>query len=163
MIQKNGTYIQGNLAEKLEYNAYEENKVLRQKKKARSGALPKVKTVAFMLVIFATCFLIVYRYAVITELNFQISKAEKQYNEIRNENARLLVEIKKDTDLNTIQQIAETRLGMQKPDKSQIVYMNVPKNDYTVVAESYIQDKDTNEGVFASLIDKIGRIASFLY
>lgn len=151
------------MAEKLEYDVYEENKVLRQKKRARSGALQKLKRVALILGVFAACFIIVYRYAVITELNFNINASERQYNEIRNENARLLVEIKKDTDLNTVQRIAETKLGMQKPDKSQIVYMSVPKNDYTVVAASYTKETDANEGVLASLADKIGRIFSFLY
>ena len=33
-------------------------------------------------------------------------------------------------------EIAETKLGMKKPDKSQIVYIKVPRNDYTVVLKT---------------------------
>ena len=45
----------------------------------------------------------------------------------------LRVQIETMTDLNEIKEAAESRLGMQMPDKSQIVYIRVPRNDYTVM------------------------------
>lgn len=163
MIQKSGDYVHGTSAEKLEYNIYEENRVLKSKKVSRSYLKAKVKAVILILVLFAACFAVVVRYAQITEINYDINKAVKTYNSIRNENARLLVEIKKETDLTKIKEIAETRLEMQKPDKYQIVYVNVPKGDYTIVAENYDQSSKTNDNFFAVLFDKVNKLISLLY
>lgn len=164
MIQTGKNYVYGTAAEKLEYNVYEENKVLKAKKQAKSNNKIKLKAVCFVLVIFASCLVLMYRYALITELNYNISKLEKEYNEIRNQNSRLKLAIEKDMDLNKVREIAEKRLGMQKPDRYQMVYINVPKNDCTKVAESYKHSKDkANNNMFAVLLDKVGKFTRLLY
>jgi len=164
LIQTGKNYVYGTAAEKLEYNVYEENKVLKAKKQAKSSSKVKLRAVCFVLVIFASCLVLMYRFALITELNYNINKLEKEYNLIRNENSRLKLAIEKDMDLNKVKKIAEERLGMQKPDKYQMVYINVPKNDYTKVAESYKHTKDkANDNMFAVLLDKVSKFTRLLY
>lgn len=162
MIQKGDNYIDGSAARKLEYNVYEENKVLKAKKKQRSYALAKFKTILMVLVLFAGCFLIIFRYALLTELNYNLEKATKQYNTIKSENDRLKVDINKEMDLDKIKEIAVTRLGMQKPDKYQIVYVNVQKNDFTEVADAYKGNSNSNTNTLASFLDKVGKFAQLL-
>ncbi len=164
MIQKGSNYIYGTVAEKIEYDVYEHNEVLKEKKRRRNNAKAKWKVVLGTVAVFALCFVLLYRYALITEMGLTAIKIEKEYNQIKNENSRLRVEIEKQTDINTIRQIAEEKLGMQKPDKSQIVYIYVPKNDYTVVSEDYGNKEDLgNKDALSTILDKVNKFMSILY
>jgi len=159
----NGNYIQGTAARKIEYDVYEENKVLKQKKQAKSDNKVKFRYVLYTLAIFASCFLLVYRYAIITDLNYRINDTYKKYNELRNENSRMAVEIGKEMSLSKIKEIAENRLGMQKPDRYQMVQIRVPKTDFTVVADSYKNTEKAGSGALAVLMDRVKEFVKLLY
>ncbi|MCX7843583.1 MAG: cell division protein FtsL [Clostridia bacterium] len=163
MIQT-GKYVHGTAAEKLEYDVYSENKVLKAKKLQRSNNKAKFKLICAILMMFSVCFFVMYRYAVITELNYKIYQMNKQYNEVRNENSSLRVQIEKECDLNSIREIAVKKLGMQMPDKYQIAYVKVPKHNYTKVAQDYrAGDAKVPDNMIAVLMDKVSRIARFVY
>lgn len=134
MIPKEKNYVYGTAAPKIEYDVYAENKVLKAKKKQRANNKVKLKAVLTIMVCFAAFFYIMLMYAQITEVNYNLNKLNRKYAEAKNENIRLKLEIESSLDLNTVKEIAETRLSMQKPDKSQIVYVKVPKSDVTKVA-----------------------------
>jgi len=163
LIEKSETYVYGTAARKIEYDVYEHNEVLKTKKKVRSNNKAKAKIVFMLMVVFCMFFLIMYRYALITELNYDIAKADSDYNKIKENNARLLVEIEKETDLRKIKEIAEEKLNMQKPDKFQTVYISVPKNDFTVVADAYKNADKENTSVLSALLDKVSKFAQLLY
>ena len=159
MLKAGNGYIQGTAARKIDYDVYEENKVLKTKKQIKKNARSKLKTVAICLMLFAVAFLVIYRYALITELNYDIDATTKKYTAIKNDNTRFKVEIDKNKNLNKIKEIAEMRLGMQKPDKSQIIYIKVPKNDFTKVADNgtYLGKGST----LSLLADKVGKVVRF--
>lgn len=156
-------YVQGTAAEKIEYNVYEENEVLKAKKQQKSNNKSKVKIVFTVLIAFACCLTLIFRYAQITEMNYKLLKINKQYNEIRNENSRLKVEIEKKLDLQTIKANAETRLGMQKPDRHQVVRVSIPKTDFTQVADEYKNINSGNKTAFSKVLDKLSKITGLLY
>lgn len=108
-----------------------------------------------MLLVFVAGLTITYRFALITQLSYNINQSETKYAELRNENSRLRAQIEKDTDLANVRQIAETKLSMQMPNKSQIVYIKVPKNDYTVVMKTDEQTGLSGSGFFAGLVNKL--------
>jgi len=170
LIQTEGNYISGTSAKKLKYNekfkydVYEENKLLKAKKKARSYIKTKLKIVCFVLAVFSCCFTMIYRYALITDLSYTINKLEKYHNELMNENSRIKIDLERKTDLNRIKEIAQSKLNMQEPDRYQIVYISIPKDDFTIVAETYKNNKErTGSGMLALLIEKVGRLARLLY
>lgn len=145
MNQKGYEYVHGSAARQLEYDVYEENQVLKAKKIYKSHRKTKLRMVMAILAVFAAGLAVMCRYAVITEISYQINKSAKAYEEIRNENSMLRVRIETKTDLNEIREAAENRLGMQMPDKSQVVYIKVPRSDYTVMLSSNTEDeKDVN-------------------
>jgi cell division protein FtsL len=159
-------YIYGTAAKKIEYDVYEENKVLKRKKQAKSNYKVQVKTVLCVVAIFAASLVLMYRYAVITDLNYRINDTYKKYNDLRNENSRLSVEIGKDMSLSKVKEVAENRLGMQKPNKYQIVHVRVPKKDVTIVAENYKDYKDVTAntgGALAMVFDKVKKYTQLLY
>lgn len=138
---KSGQYVQGATAEKIEYDVYEENKVLKTKKRQKSYVAVKFKAVCCLMAIFALGSFVMYRYATITQMNYTLTKQTKVYNSLVNENAILNVQIEQAMDLQNVRNVAENTLGMQKPEKYQINYVSVSKNDYTKVATEYAGEK----------------------
>ncbi len=163
MIKTDKNYIQGTAARKLEYDVYEENKVLSEKKKQRVNNKVKVKVVFAFLIVFSLCGLVMYRYALITDLNYKINTRMNEYTEIRNENTRLMVKIESELDLQKVKQIAEENLGMQQPDKYQLTYVSVPKSDFTTASEEIKDESKTVGNFFDTLLSKVDELTRFLY
>ncbi len=160
MIPKEKNYVYGTAAPKIEYNVYEENKVLRAKKKQRANNKVKLKAVFTILVFFTAFFCIMSMYAQITEVNYNLNKLNRDYDKVKNDNIRMKLEMQKDLNLDRVREIAETRLNMQKPDKSQIVYVKVPKKDVTKIAGEDKQDKKAG-GAVAAVSDMFRNIMHF--
>ncbi|HOV26802.1 MAG TPA: cell division protein FtsL [Pseudobacteroides sp.] len=156
MLAEKEKYYYGTAAPKIDYDVYENNKVLKAKKRQKRNNKVKLKAVFCILIFFLSFSHIIYMYAQVTEMDYLLNKDNKVLNEHKNENIRLKLEIQKNLDLNRIREIAQTKLDMQKPDKHQIIYVNVPKTDFTEIPEkkegiskgsliSYV------EGIFSSL------------
>lgn len=163
MIERDKNYIQGTAARKLEYDVYEENKVLKQKKKQRVNNKLKVKVVFAFVVLFVLSGLVMYRYALITDLNYKINSKMNALTEIKNENTRLAVKIEQELDLQKIQKFAEENLGMQKPDKSQCTFVKVPRSDFTTASINNEGTNKSNNSIFGSLLSKVDKLTEFLY
>jgi cell division protein FtsL len=153
-------YVYGSTAEKIQYDVYEENRVLRQKKNQRSNNKAKLKMFLNVFFVFLLGAVIVMRYAMITELSYNLDKENKKYNNIVNENSRLKVQIEKNMNLAQVKEVAESRLGMQKPDKYQLVYVDVPRNDFSLVSDKY-KESEKSGGIVA-VVDKLGKLARLL-
>ncbi|AUG58018.1 cell division protein FtsL [Acetivibrio saccincola] len=158
----NKQYIHGTAARKLEYDVYKENKVLKSKKKQRNNNKVKIKYVLVLLFISTLAGFVAYRYAKITELNYIINQQIVEYNEIREENKNIELDIKNSIDLNNIREVAKTKLGMQEPDRHQITYISIPRDDSTVVLDDENQNKE-NPGVLDTLVGKIKSVSSFIH
>lgn len=163
MIKTDKNYIHGTAARKLEYDVYEENKVLSNKKKQRVNNKLKVKVVFAFMVVFALSGFVMYRYALITDLNYKINTKMNALNEIKNENTRLKVKIERELDLQKIQQFAEENLDMQKPDKSQCTFVKVPRSDFTTASNNNEGRGKSSDNIFEALLSKVDRLTEFLY
>ncbi len=81
----------------------------------------------------------------------QLNQQKAEYNELLNENKRLEVAINSEMDLRKVEEIALTRLGMNKPLSSQVVYVNTNASHYgeVVAAQPGRQEQtDTFWGSF---------------
>ncbi len=154
MIQNDYGYVQGANARQLQYDVYEENTVLKAKKRYKNNRKVKLKLVLSILAVLIAGLMVVYRFAAITQLSYKINQSEKTYNELRNENSILKVQIETKTDLAEIKETAEIRLGMQVPDKSQIVYIKVPRNDYTMVMNTPGEISENGGNILQIFISK---------
>lgn len=150
MAGANNRYIHGSAAEKIRheqqintdsvnqsnyYDPYEQNAVLKSKKVARNNAKLKKRIIVNIFLIFGMCAVIMTRYAQISQMNYDNNNLSKQYVALQNENIRLSLEIEKAMSLQSIRDIAEAKLDMHAPEKSQIVYISVPRQDVTILAE----------------------------
>lgn len=88
---------------------------------------PKQKThVISIMFVFAICILLIARYAIIAEMNFNIHSLEKDYKNVVKENTDLNVQLMKTVNLDNLEKIALEKLHMQYADQSQYAYVKVP-------------------------------------
>ena len=84
----------------------------------------KLSLIITTLVIFTMLFIVSYRYNVISEKNLKLQRLNIEETGV---NASLLdkeVKVNQNIDMNYIESYAKQQLGMQKPEKSQMVYIN---------------------------------------
>lgn len=77
------------------------------------------------LCMFGMLMILTYRYNIISEKNYNVQKLTKELEVSKAELAEAHIEVDKLVDMNYVEAIAKQQLGMQKPDKSQIVYIDM--------------------------------------
>lgn len=88
--------------------------------------------------------------AIIIEKSSTLNEMQAQLTELREENKKKTIDIESNLDHKRIEDIAINELGMKRPDKYQVVYVNVEQNDYAEVMQ-----KPEQSG-FASTFGVIG-------
>lgn len=88
------------------------------------------KIVILIGVVFAMLFTVSYRNALIAQKYTQIKNLKSELSELEKENKQLEVNIESKTNLGAIEEKASKELGLKKLDSSQIIYVNLEKQDY---------------------------------
>lgn len=127
---------------------------LAQKAKLKEERKMKTKVIAIVLCLFAVLFVISYRSSLISENFAEIKELKEELGNLEKENQQLSVSIESALNLNNIEKIAEEKLGMQKLKSDQIVYVNLPKEDYIKPASEEVVIED-DKNFFEKIIDKI--------
>jgi len=94
--------------------------------------MPKLSTFLTMGIVFACGFLCI---AALSSNNYLQRTNNARTRELAALNARtqeLIVEVSSSMDMELIETIARTRLGMSEPQAHQIVEISVPRQNYTV-------------------------------
>lgn len=129
-------------------------------KKKNSSAKPKrhlkthVKVVFYVLVIFASLFVISYRNSLINESFNENEQLKTNLSSIQKQNEQLKVNLENSLNLTKIQRIAEKKLGMQKLDNSQKVYVSLDKKDYVEPASEKVVMND-NQNWFTKILNTL--------
>ncbi|MGI6049328.1 MAG: cell division protein FtsL [Acetivibrionales bacterium] len=139
-MARNNSYIYGSAAPQLPKqpeNPVKERRVVRQVPGAVPKKAPRSKSKLLFCLMFivSVCFVVLYRFCCISEMNTQMGALKAEYDELRDENRKLNVEIETGIDLDRVKEIAEVQLNMHAPDQNQLVLVNVPKSDYSVVMD----------------------------
>ncbi len=113
------------------------------KKQEKRKLKTEAKMVIYILLGFAILCVISYRNSLINE-SFNAKESLKQELAVlQKENEQLQVNIENNLNLATIEQAAKEKLGMQKLNNSQKVYVSLPKKDYIEAAsEEIIMEED---------------------
>jgi cell division protein FtsB len=98
----------------------------------RERLVHRIKLSVAVLGVFSGCFVTMASYALVAEQRVENTKLSDQLIGIQNENASLQAEISDKVDLEYIESEAVNRLGMAEPQPYQIMYIDVPKQSYTV-------------------------------
>jgi cell division protein FtsL len=129
--------------------------------------VPKTKTmnpqvIMLLLVLFISLFFVVFRYVEINEANITLNTYKSEYNNLISENDQIQISIDRSIDLKHVEEIAKNKLGMQSPEKYQIIYVNINKNDYAEIP--YLRAERAEKGNVIKLIaNKITNVLEYLY
>ena len=123
------------------------NKNQKEKRKLKI----EVKVIAYIAIGFSVLLAISYRNSVINEKFTQIKILKANLAALQKENQQLEVNIENSLNLKTIEQSARELLGMQKLEKSQTIYINLPKQDYIQPAAEEIVEED-NENLWQKIV-----------
>lgn len=129
---------------------YNEEKVTTRKKvnkniKKKAKLNTKSQVTLYVIIGFLALFAVCYRNSQITESFNEKEKLKKELSSIQKENEQLKVNIENSLNLKNIEQMAKEKLGMQKLENSQKVYVNLPKKDYIESAtEEVIVQEELN-------------------
>ena len=115
----------------------------------------KIKLVVYLFVGFGILMAIGYRNSQINEAFTANQKLERQISEVQKENEQLEVNIQNSLNLSQIEQEAKVRLGMQKLNSRQTVYVQLPKKDYVEAASEQVVIQNENKNIIDTVIDWI--------
>ncbi len=102
------------------------------KNKSRASEIKVCRNIiAAVAALFVACSALVYVNVLALRATTKIDNLEKQLALVVDKNKQKEIEINQNLDMKVIEKKAIEKLGMQKPDNSQIVYINVKKGTYS--------------------------------
>lgn len=110
------------------------------KKAATKAKLkPRVKVGLYIAIGFIVLLGISYRNSQIAESFSKKESLKEEVSSIQKENEQLKVNIESSLNLNNVEQMAKEKLGMQKLNNSQKIYVSLPKKDYIKPAAEEVE------------------------
>lgn len=114
-------------------------------KKSKVNAKARFKIVLFLVAGFSVLFAISYQNSLISESFNRKEQYKKEMEALSKTNQQIEVGIENNLNLNSIEQAAKEKIGMQKLNNSQKIYVSLPKQDYVAPAsEQIVMEEDTN-------------------
>ena len=162
-IEAGSYYTYGNVAYDLqpEYVPYRIQEADEQQRKeearlakaaARENRVNSMKVIAVALVLFAGCIAFMGMNVAADNAEVSLRKQKNELDNLKSANAILEAEMTEQLDMDYIRQEAAERLGMREPQSYQVVYIDVPKQSYTL--QHHTDDVVEEE----SLLDKVKNI-----
>ncbi len=107
----------------------------------------KLSLILSVVALFVMALVTSYRYNLISEKNLELQRLKMDQVTVNSELATTEVAMERLIDKDTVESYAKQQLGMQKPEKSQIVYIN---SNYETKVEQI-----ENKNIFEKGIDKL--------
>lgn len=127
-----------------------ENFRLIKNKNNKSKKNNKATLVLTTLAIFVMFMIVTYRYNLISEKNLKVQELKEDLEVAKSELATTQIAVEKVVDVNYVEAYAKQQLGMQKPEKSQLIYVNLEN-------EESVQNMSASNMIM-SLVEKIKEI-----
>lgn len=134
------------VAKKEIFNYYEEknksnNESNKKKRNNKSDSLVKLSVFLFSLVILLVSIVMLLRLAYISQVQYEITKLDKEINELNERKDIEALELEKIRESSWVEDYALNLLGMQYPSTEQIVYIDteikVSKNEKKVALKTH--------------------------
>lgn len=121
-------------------------KIIKNNKKSKVHKANKASLVLSLFSVFSMLVIISYRYNIISEKNLEVQRLQISEEEVNAILTNSEVDYSKMVDITSIEAYATQQLGMQEPEKSQIVYLS-GNYDTQYVANS--------NNVFANFVNNV--------
>ncbi|MCQ2749025.1 MAG: septum formation initiator family protein [Clostridia bacterium] len=135
-VNSSYTYNNSNLAYKLPYQEEYDNRfdirVERQRGLSKRRPFVKLYSIAFVALLAGVLLSSVIQYVTIHSIEAKIQSTKNEIKQVEDEIYNAEVKIAETLDVNYVKKIAVGKLGMVEPDDSQLMYISVHNEDYTV-------------------------------
>lgn len=139
-----------NINKQIEINEEQRRNAIKMEKKAHT------KNVFLILAVFLILLTISYRSSLINERFSEIQNAKNNLAAIEKTNGQLEVSIESSLNLSNVEEAAKEKLGMQKLENSQKVYITLDKKDYVEVVSNDVKIENIKpEPWYKKIINKI--------
>ncbi len=128
------------------------------KKIKKTNSSLKIKVFGMALLILFVSLGVLFRYAQMTQIKMEVSKLDKQINELSKHKTDVLLELDRIKESGWIEKEAESKLGMVYPSNEQIVYVSVNMNDNDIHKDIVKEDKTEKLAflkLFSNVVSKI--------
>ena len=109
-------------------------RIIKNRRKVKVVAPVKVILASMMAIVISV--IMIYSQVVLTELTSEVGFYENQLTELDTEYVRLQSELEAITSIKTLEEAAETKLGLAKIDSSQVEYVSLTGSDEISVART---------------------------
>ncbi len=103
--------------------------------------------IKYLIVGFAILFGICYRNSQIDENFAKVQNLKQEVAAVEKQNAQLEISIENGLNLSNLEQEAREKLGMQKLNSKQTIYITLPKSDYIEPAAEEVIIKEQEDGI----------------
>jgi cell division protein FtsL len=121
----NSKYVYGNVAYDLEQEIAPKIKKNTSNNKKTTKKFSKLKMVSKIIVVFALSFVLVYRFAIILELTYDIRNVKTEIASVIDANENIKIDLAEKNNLKDIEKVAVGNRGMIIPEQNQIQYVCV--------------------------------------
>ncbi|MBC7765082.1 MAG: hypothetical protein H7Y41_01260 [Hyphomonadaceae bacterium] len=125
--------------------------------KIKAAKRQRMMKICSLLFFFAIAFVVVFRFAAIGEMNSKIAHQKKEIASLERGIQQARVQMEYAVDLKKVEEYAKNTLGMQRPEKYQIVRMNLSQGDHAQVMAK------KNDGVVKNVLGFLGTAVEYLY
>lgn len=130
------------------------NTEIKKHKLTKAERKKKASFIAYIVFGFAVLFTISYRNSIINEKFSQKENLKSELTEIQKMNEQLAVSVENELNLTSIENMAKERLGMNKLNNSQKVYVNLPKKEYVESKSEKIVTQE-EENIYRKAINAV--------
>ncbi len=117
------------------------------KNRAKQLKKQQNQMIKYILIGFAILFGICYRNSQIDENFAKVQDLKQEVADVEKQNAQLEISIENGLNLNNLEQEAKEKLGMQKLNSKQTIYITLPKSDYIESATEEVVIEGKEHGI----------------
>ena len=115
-----------------------------EEKKSASSAKRKTekrnfKPIIYVVVLCMAAYYMISKNVAVYETEQEIKKLQGEISELESYTSQRAFELEQSIDLKTVEDVAKTRLNMQRPEQYQIEYVNVIRDDVTEVTADEVE------------------------
>lgn len=136
---------------------------LSKKKLAARRRRNSLRMIASVMVLLSLAFLMLFRYSAIVERTQEVARLQQEYDNLSSANKRLQVSIDSALNLTNIEETAVNELGMCKPEKYQLVYLDILGDDHVSLPQGAQGNRGMVRQFYATIIQTLGNVLEYLY
>ncbi|MCD8180137.1 MAG: septum formation initiator family protein [Firmicutes bacterium] len=129
-------------------------KIVKRNREQMLSRSKNIRRICAIVVIAISAGFMISQFVTVNETEEQVATLQKELAELESATSQMIFDLEQSVDLDEIEEEATTRLGMQRPEKYQTIYVNVKQDDVTEKTASEV------EGFGNSVMSALKKIGS---